>query len=927
MNRPTNTANLPYIEQLYIRYREDPSALPGDWQEYFAQLENGDRSVPELTDRSSSSFPPTVWGTRAERQPATPESTLQDQLNAMVHVFRACGHRIARIDPLNLRSTRDVEFDPSFFGFSDAHMEKLFPAESLGLDGPRPLREIVQHLKATYCGSIGVEFMHMEDQPARRWLQERMESSGNRPFLSQEQRLRIFTHLTDAVTFEEFIRRKFVGAKSFSLEGAESLLPLLDFAIEDAAQEKVQEIVLAMAHRGRLNVLANIIGKRRWEIFREFDDPPASANNSLGDVKYHLGYSSDYETSSGRKVHLSLCFNPSHLEFVNSVAIGRMRAKQDRVGDNGRERGMVLLIHGDASFAGEGVVQETLNLSGLQAYAIGGTLHVIINNQIGFTTAPEEGRSTPYATDIAKMLEIPIFHVNGDDPEAVVQAVHLAMAFRRQFKRDAVVDMYCYRRWGHNEGDEPTFTQPTLYRVIESRKPVREAYLQRLLAQRCLTQEQADSMASERRASLEAEIALARREDAVPSSQSFAGLWSGYYGGPEAEAEEITTGVEQDRLQALLTAQTEVPPGFHRHPKLERAAASRREMAQGKKPLDWSAAEALAFATLATEGVRIRLSGQDSARGTFSQRHAVLYDFENGKPYSPLQHLSSEQAPVEIYNSPLSEAGVLGFEYGYSLDCPDGLILWEAQFGDFVNAAQVIIDQFVTTAEEKWRRLSGIVLLLPHGFEGMGPEHSSARMERFLHLGARDNIQVVYPTTPAQYFHCLRRQALRRWRKPLVIMTPKSLLRHPRAVSTLNDCAEGKFQRLIPDARERPKSTRRVILCAGKVYYELEQQRRQAGHDDVALIRIEQLYPFKEEELQTALDPYAPETSIAWVQEEPENMGAWPYFSQRCCGKLFGNRRVAVVCRQASASPGTGSARIHKEQQSRLLAAAFAPES
>jgi 2-oxoglutarate dehydrogenase E1 component len=753
-----------------------------------------------------------------------------------------------------------------------------------------------------------------------------MERSENRAALNREQRLRIFEHLTDAVTFEEFIRKKFVGAKSFSLEGAESLLPLLDFAIESGAQENLQEIVLAMAHRGRLNVLANIIGKKRWEIFREFDDPPASLQSVHGDVKYHLGYSNDYATISGRKVHLSLCFNPSHLEFVNPVAVGRMRAKQDRVGDSERRRGMVLLIHGDASFPGEGVVQETLTLSQLQGYAVGGTLHVIINNQIGFTTTPAEGRSSPYASDIAKMLAVPIFHVNGEDPEAAIQAVQLAMAFRHEFKRDVIIDMYCYRRFGHNEGDEPSFTQPTLYRTIAKRKSVRDVYLQRLVAQGCLVQEETDNLAKERREALEKELSLARREDAIPTSQSFGGLWTGYFGGPESQSNETVTGVEKERLAGLLMKLTEVPRGFHLHPKLDRAVASRQEMARGEKALDWSAAEALAFASVATEGVRIRMSGQDSARGTFSQRHAVLYDFEDGHPYVPLQHLSSGQAPIEIYNSPLSEAGVLGFEYGYSLDCPDGLILWEAQFGDFVNAAQVIIDQFITTAEEKWRRLSGIVLLLPHGFEGMGPEHSSARMERFLQLAARDNIQIVYPTTPAQYFHCLRRQALLKWRKPLVIMTPKSLLRHPRVASTLNDCAEGKFQRFLPDMRERPKSTRRVILCAGKVYYELDQQRRESAHEDVAILRIEQLYPFEEAGLQRALEPYPDNIPIMWVQEEPENMGAWPYFSQRCCGKLFGTRRVSVICRQASASPGSGSARIHKEQQRQLLAAAFAPE-
>jgi 2-oxoglutarate dehydrogenase E1 component len=924
MDPLTNTANLAYVEELYLQYLKDPATLPSDWQRYFAQLENGHGIGLEVRSATGSAFRSEAETEPSERS-ASFDSAIHDQLNKLIHAFRTCGHRAARTDPLNLRHERPPELDPASFGFSEAHMEKLFPAEFLG-SGPLPLREIIERLEATYCGPIGAEFMHIADQTMRQWLQERMERTQNRAVLSREQRLRILSRLTDAVTFEEFIRKKFVGAKSFSLEGAESLLPLLDFAIEKAAEEDLKEIVLAMAHRGRLNVLANIIGKRRWEIFREFEDPPSPLHSPQGDVKYHLGYSSDYETPSGRKVHLSLCFNPSHLEFVNPVAAGRMRAKQDRVGDERRERGMVLLIHGDASFAGEGVVEETLNLSQLEAYTVGGTLHAIINNQIGFTTPPEQGRSTRYATDIAKMLEVPIFHVNGANPEAVGQAVQLAMEFRRTFKRDVVVDMVCYRRLGHNEGDEPSFTQPVLYRVIDSNKSVRQSYLDLLLAEGCLTEKQAAEMATKQRELLEYELSLALREDSIPSSQSFGGLWSGYYGGPEADAEEIATGVKKDRLSALLTAQTVFPPDFHLHPKLDRAVVSRREMAAGKKPLDWSAAEALAFASLATEGVRIRLSGQDSARGTFSQRHAVVYDVDNGRPYIPLQHLSPDQALIEVYNSPLSEAGALGFEYGYSLDCPEGLVLWEAQFGDFVNAAQVIIDQFITTAEEKWHRLSGIVLLLPHGFEGMGPEHSSARLERFLQLGARDNIQVVYPTTPAQYFHCLRRQALRKWRKPLVIMTPKSLLRHPRVISALNDCAQGKFQRFLPDTRERPASTRRVILCAGKVYYDLDQQRRESGHEDVAIMRVEQLYPFDQEAFDRMLEPYPSEVPITWVQEEPENMGAWPYFSQRCCGKLFGNRRISVICRQASASPGTGSLRVHKEQQSQLVNTAFARE-
>jgi 2-oxoglutarate dehydrogenase E1 component len=923
MDRLTNPANLAYVEEIYLEYLRDPSSLPSDWQSYFANLEDGDRPAAAVPSSPAFSSPAVAHRRKAPPETAHPESTLQDQLNALIHAYRTFGHRAARIDPLNLHKPRRAELDPACFGFSAAHMNKLFPAEFLGLSGPRTLREIIERLETTYCGPIGIEFMHIDNRSLQRWLQERIESGENRATLSREQRLRILSCLTDAVTFEEFIRKKFVGAKSFSLEGAESLLLLLDTAIEEAAQENVQEIVLGMAHRGRLNVLANIIGKKPWEIFREFVDPPSSGVGIQGDVKYHLGYSNDYQTASGRKIHLSLCFNPSHLEFVNPVATGRMRAKQDRVGDNGHERGMVFLIHGDASFAGEGVVQETLNLSRIEGYTVGGTLHIIINNQIGFTTTPQEGRSSPYATDLAKMLEIPIFHVNGDDPEAVAQVVKHAMDFRHDFRRDVVIDMYCYRRFGHNEGDEPTFTQPTCYRAIEKHQGVRETYVQRLLAQGALTQEEADVMVTRRREALEKEFALAHREDAIPKPQSFGGLWSGYYGGPEPETEEVSTAVERDRLAELLTAQTRLPADFHVHPKLARAAEIRRQMATGDRPLDWSAAEALAFASLATEGLRIRLSGQDTARGTFSQRHAVLHDFKDGRSYIPLQNLSSNQAPVEIYNSPLSEAGVLGFEYGYSLDCPDGLILWEAQFGDFVNAAQVIIDQFITTAEEKWRRLSGLVLLLPHGLEGMGPEHSSARIERFLHLGANDNIQVVYPTTPAQYFHCLRRQALRKWRKPLVILTPKSLLRHPQVMSSLDEFVHGKFQRIIADLRERPKSTRKVILCTGKVYYDLEQRRREAGHEDVALVRIEQLYPLHEEALRAALMPYGDDIPAYWLQEEPENMGAWPYLNQRFRG-IICDRPLSVICRPRSASPATGSARTHREQHSLLLTAAFA---
>ncbi|MEX2558393.1 MAG: 2-oxoglutarate dehydrogenase E1 component, partial [Pirellulales bacterium] len=569
----------------------------------------------------------------------------------------------------------------------------------------------------------------------------------------------------------------------------------------------------------------------------------------------------------------------------------------------------------------EGVVQETLLLSQLEGYAIGGTVHVVLNNQIGFTTTPSEAHSSVYATDVAKMLQIPIFHVNGEDPEAVAQVVRLAMDFRRAFQRDVVIDMYCYRRRGHNEGDEPAFTQPMLYRAIGQRQSVHEGYLEHLLKLGGVTREEAQRIMAVRREQLERELSAARSKDFVVGSEGPAGVWKGYEGGPEPEGR--STGFDRDRLSQLLESLCRLPDDFHPHPKIVRGLEVRRQMARGERPLDWSAAEALAFASLAVDGVRVRLSGQDSERGTFSQRHAVLHDVEDGHTYFPLQHLAENQALVEIYNSPLSEAGVLGFEYGYSLDCPDGLVLWEAQFGDFVNAGQVIIDQFIASAEIKWRRLSGLVLLLPHGFEGMGPEHSSARLERFLTLAAEDNIQVVTPTTPAQYFHCLRRQALCCWRKPLVIMTPKSLLRSPRSVSTLDECAGGGFQRIIPDSQEPTDQIQRVLLSSGKIYYDLAERREQLKRHDAALVRIEQLYPLSDRELESALVGYPDATRVIWVQEEPENMGAWRYLKARYCGGLFSRLPFSGIYRPASASPATGSASSHKLEQKELVDRAF----
>jgi 2-oxoglutarate dehydrogenase E1 component len=622
-------------------------------------------------------------------------------------------------------------------------------------------------------------------------------------------------------------------------------------------------------------------------------------------------------------VHLSLCFNPSHLEYVNPVVVGRTRAKQDRAGDLTRSKKVALLIHGDAAFAGEGVIQETLNLSQVDAHTTGGTIHVIINNQIGFTTPPQQSRSTTYATDVAKMLQIPIFHVNGEDPEAVAQVVRLAMDFRDTFLRDVVIDMYCYRRHGHNESDEPSFTQPLLYAAIAQRKSVREGYLEHLTKLGEVTVEEADKIAVDRREHLERELSEARRKDYVRVQDWLGGFWKGYRGGAEADVPDVDTGVDTARCQELILRQQQLPGDFHPHRQIEKLLVERTAMANGEKPINWGMAELLAFASLVTEGTRVRLTGQDCGRGTFSHRHAVLHDVQDGHTYMPLCHLAPDQAPIEIYNSVLSEAGVLGYEYGYSLDWPDALVCWEAQFGDFANAAQVIIDQFIVSAEDKWKRLSGLVMMLPHGYEGQGPEHSSARLERFLALAAEENIQVVQPTTPAQYFHVLRRQVQRPWRKPLIIFTPKSLLRLPQCVSSLEDFASAGFQRVIPDIRGLKKASR-VLLCTGKVFYDLEKRRAELGRNDVAIVRIEQLYPLPDRVLRAALDHFDDGTQFVWVQEEPENMGAWRHMRVRYGSMMFGRFPFSGVCRTESASPATGSASCHKLEQQELLERAFA---
>lgn len=918
-----NALNVGYVEKVLSDYERDPNTVSPQWREYFEALSR------EIPDEVESSWP-TEENYRGDGHEQASDAgndieALQDRVDQLVRAYRVRGHMIARLDPLGSERPFPPELDPARYGFTEADMDHSFSSHTLGGRDRRTLREIVTCLRNTYCRSIGVQFMHIDELDVRHWLQDHMEETENRLELTRDQQVRIFTRLTDAVIFEQFIQKKYVGAKRFSLEGSESLIPLLELAIEKAGEYGVNEIVMGMAHRGRLNVLANILGKSPAQIFREFEDIDDPSTQGRGDVKYHLGYSSDWTTAADKKVHLTLCFNPSHLEFVNPVAMGRTRAKQDRYADEG-DSGMLMLIHGDAAFVGEGVVQETLNMSGLPGYRIGGTLHVIVNNQIGFTTTPAEGRSCVYATDPAKMLQAPIFHVNGEDPEAVAQVILLAMEFRRKWRRDVFVDMYCYRCHGHNETDEPSYTQPVISRAIEQRKSVRDSYLEHLLALNGLTKEDADAIAQERVRLLEEGLDVARSDEFSRKPQTMQGLWSGYKGGPDAETPEIETGFNLKQLSSLLESQTNLPEDFHLHPRLPRFLDRRREMAQGKHPLDWSAGEALAFATLLLEGIRVRLSGQDSARGTFSQRHATLHDYETAAPYVPLQHLSVDQAQFEAINSPLNETGVLGFDYGYSLDYPDGLILWEAQFGDFCNVAQVIIDQFIATAEVKWQRLSGLVLLLPHGFEGQGPEHSSARLERFLTLAAQDNFQVVNPTTPAQYFHVLRRQVLRKWRKPLVIMTPKSLLRHPAAVSPLEDLSKGQFQRIIPDSAIEPGKASRVLLCSGKIYYDLLARRQELKRKDVAIVRVEQLYPLAPEAIKSALSIYTKKTSVVWIQEEPENMGACRYMRLKMTPDILGGKPFTFISRPECASPATGSAKMHKAEQESLLQQAFAKE-
>ena len=921
-----NASSLPFVEEMYLAYLRDPGEVPADWRAYFDALPaNGEVAGresfgPSFPRRSLFHAASGALTETASEDPSVADAELTQRLGRLIRNFRVRGHRVADLNPLGPRTHVIPEIDPSYYGITASDMDKRVLSTTFA--SASTVGDVIDALRETYTRAIGVQFMHIDDLELRKWLQARMERTRNRLEIPRETQLRILTKLTDAVMFEEFIQKKYVGAKSFSLEGGESLIPLLDLALEKAGAQGVRDVVIGMAHRGRLNVLANIMGKNPRAIFREFEDKDPELLRGRGDVKYHLGYSNDWVTQAGDTIHMSLAFNPSHLEYVNPVAMGRVRAKQDRAGDERRERGLVVLIHGDASFIGEGVVQETLNMSELEGYQVGGALHVIVNNQIGFTTGPQQGRSTTYASDAAKILQSPILHVNGEDPEAVAQVIELAMDFRDAFKRDVVIDMYCYRRWGHNEGDEPSFTQPAMYERIRKRDTVREGYLERLLTLGGITREEAEEITEARRQQLEQELSVARGDEFKPHYSAFEGVWQGFSGGLDREAPEVDTAVDEASLERVLEALVTLPEGFTANPKMLRFLQQREQMARGERRIDWATGEALAFGSLLMEGHRVRLSGQDSERGTFSQRHSVLHDAFTGERFVPLAQLARDGAVFDVHNSPLSEQSVVGFEYGYSLDWPDGLVAWEAQFGDFVNSAQVYVDQFLASGEEKWRRLSGLVLLLPHGFEGAGPEHSSARLERFLQLCADDNMQVAYPTTPANYFHLLRRQVLRPWRKPLVVMTPKSLLRNPAATSTLEEMSAGGFERLIPDRAVDPARVTKVLMCSGKVYYELVQRREESGRDDVAILRLEQLYPLDDAQVAEALDVYPEDAPVTWVQEEPANMGAWTSLRMHWCERVAG-RPFALVSRPPRATPATGSTSSHKIEQAELLRTAL----
>lgn len=896
------TLNLDYLDTQYERWKTDPASVSRDWQAFFKGFDIAE-------------------GGRTAAAPDFEPARKQSRVEALKYRYRDLGHLLACMDPLTACPTAHPLLEIENFGLSVEDYEREFYTRRFSSDSRAPLKQIVQHLKETYCRSVGVEYMHLQDPDERRWLRERMEPVRNRPELEAGQRVRIFELLARSALFEQFLNKKFIGVTRFSLEGGDAVVPMLDALVHRVVQAGVEEIVLGMAHRGRLNVQAHILGKPYEEIFAEFENcyDPGDLVGS-GDVKYHNGYLADLEIDADRRVRMYLVNNPSHLEAVNPVVEGFARARQEVVGDGEHRRVLPLLLHGDAAFAGQGVVMETLNMSQLEGYRTGGTIHIVINNQIGYTTLPKDARSTRYSTDVAKMIMVPIFHVHGEDPEAVVHVARLAAEYRMTFQKDVVIDLVCYRRYGHNEGDEPYFTQPQMYDRIRQRPSLHRMVADRLLEEGGIDEDKIQQTEEKINTALDAAYDEVHGSACPFPELKFFENWDGYHGAFSRES--VETGVEKERLIEWARRLATVPSDFKLFSKLEKLLQKRLESVENGEGIDWANAEALAFAALLAEGHPVRLSGQDCARGTFSQRHSVLIDTESGHGYVPLNHLDDSQAVYQVYNSLLSEYGVLGFEYGYSTAQPEGLVLWEAQFGDFVNNAQSMIDLFIASGEAKWQRLSGVGMLLPHGWEGLGPEHSSARLERFLQLCAHDNMQVVNPSTPAQYFHLLRRHALGRVRKPLVVMTPKSLLRHPRAVSTLDALAEGAFREVIgdPDVNE----ARRVLICSGKIYYALDQRRQEREESRIAIVRLEQFHPFPAEELEEALAGFAGAEEWFWVQEEPENMGGWQFVSRRIAELI--DRPLKYIGRPASASPATGFPAVYKEQQESVIRDAVGPK-
>jgi 2-oxoglutarate dehydrogenase E1 component len=932
--------NATFIAELYARYLQDPNAVDEGWRRFFAELADEPSAVEKdlhgpgwglerghilangVGNGADGAATTVVGGSLEDLRRAAVDSIRALQL---IRSYRVRGHLEADLDPLGLMKVeRHPELDPASYGFTETDYDRpIFVANVPGLDRPT-LREIIAHMRATYCGTIGVEFMHIQHPDEKAWIQERIETERNRTEFTLEGKRAILHRLTVAEIFERFLDKRYTGTKRFGLDGAESLIPALEQVIKRGGQLGMKELIIGMPHRGRLNVLTNVMHKPYAALFSEFQGHPANPEDvqGSGDVKYHLGTSTDREFD-GKTVHLSLTANPSHLEAVDPVVLGKVRAKQRQRGDAEHDAVVGLLMHGDAAFAGQGLVGESLMLSELKGYHTGGTVHVIVNNQIGFTTSPAQARSGPYPSDIAKVVQAPIFHVNGDDPEAVVHASRIATEFRARFRKDVVVDMFCYRRHGHNEADEPAFTQPLMYRAIDERPTTREIYAKRLVEEGTMTQEQVDAQASEFQAELDRQFEAAKSYR--PNKADWLeGVWSGLEvaSGDDRRGD---TAVALATLREVGTALCRVPEGFNLNRKLARQLEAKRKAVEAGQGIDWSTAEALAFGTLCVEGTFVRLSGQDSGRGTFSQRHAVLVDQETEEKYVPVANIRAGQAKFEVIDSPLSEAAVLGFEYGYSLAEPRALILWEAQFGDFANGAQVIIDQFLSSGESKWLRMSGLVLLLPHGYEGQGPEHSSARLERFLQLCGDDNLQVCNLTTAANYFHALRRQIHRNFRKPLIIMTPKSLLRAQEVVSSFAEMGPGSsFHRIFEetDKLAPDEEVRRVVLCSGKVYYDLLKARRESRQDRVAILRVEQLYPFPFSALGKAVQRYR-NAEFVWCQEEPENMGAWSFVDRRIEQVLVGasikTSRPRYVGRAASAATATGLFSRHVAEQKRLV--------